>query len=522
MTHWTDVPSLGALVERGAAEFGTASFIEPVEAGGTAITYRDFARGVRCLSVYLDDAGAAPGSRVALCLNNSPLAQWFFVAAIAAGRVLVPLNPGMAGPEVSYALDESDPALIIADSRLRHRFASSFAGRPCRYVGSQAEFLAAVTAPAPGPPATTADSDDAEVIFMSDATGRPKGVVLSHRSLLAGSWAIGQALAMSRGDRFLTVSPLFHTSGQLSTTLAPLWVGGTTTAVQSERALIDFWRLADGFRPQWTFVVNSQLATLLQRPPPPGRTALRGVVAGGSRFTADLIRSFESAFGIRVHQCYGLTETAGSITCEYGQDAARSVGSAGRPLPVCEVRVTAGGRAAPPGVPGVIEVAGPNLFDRYLNQPGLTAQRLHDGWLATADLGYLDDLGNLFVVDRADTMLIVGGEKLYPWEIERLAPGLPGIAEAAAVAVPHEILGAEIVLVYQAEPGAAPDPAGWKGALGQELSRFKLPRRFVEVTQLGMPALPRTGGGAVDRPAVRQAVEQMAGPRAQDATHPAG
>jgi len=514
MPHWTDVPSLGALVERGAAEFGSASFIEPIDAGSPTITYRDLARSVRCLAACLDEAGAGPGSRVAVCLNNSPVAQWLFVAAIAAGRVLVPLNPGMASPEVAYALDESDPALILADSRLRRRFANAFEGRPCRYIDSEAQFLAAVTGSPPAPaglPAAAEGGGDAEVIFMSDATGRPKGVVLSHRSLLAGSWAIGAALAMSRGDRFLTVSPLFHTSGQLSTTLAPLWVGGTTTAVRSERALIDFWALVDGFRPQWTFVVNSLLATLLQRPPPSARTALRGVLAGGSRFTADLIRSFESAFGVRVHQCYGLTESAGSVTCEHGPQAARSVGSAGRPLPVCQVRVVADGQAVPSGVPGVIEVTGPNLFDRYLNQPELTSRRVHGGWLATADLGYLDGLGNLFVVDRADTMMIVGGEKLYPWEIERLVPGVPGMVEAAVVAVPHEILGAEIVLVYQAEAEAeaAPDPARWKDVLGQELSRFKLPRRFVPVTQLGMPALPRTSGGAVDRPALRQAVERM-------------
>ena len=194
----------------------------------------------------------------------------------------------------------------------------------------------------------------------------------------------------------------------------------------------------------------------------------------------------------------------------------------GRPLPICEVRVTIEGKPAPRGTPGVIEAAGPNLFDRYLNQPELTAQRLRGDWLTTADVGYLDEAGNLFVVDRVDTMIIVGGEKLYPWEIERLVPGLKGIAEAAAIGVPHEVLGTEVVLVYRAEAPAAGGPTAWKDVLGRELSRFKLPRRFIEISELGLTALPRTVSGAIDRPALGQAVERMAGSRDRDDTRPAG
>jgi long-chain acyl-CoA synthetase len=524
MHHWTDAASLLALVERGAAEFGPARFIEPMEADARPVTYRDLAHIIRCLATYLDEAGASPGTRVAMCLHNSPLAQCLFVGVMAAGRVLVPLNPGMAAAEISFILSESDPALVIADASLRRRFGECFQGRRCVYVDSEVGFSAAVLASPPSPierSAAGADAD-AEVIFMSDATGRPKGVVLTHRSLLAGSWAIGQAMAMSPGDRFLTVSPLFHTSGQMSTTLAPLWLGGTTTAVRSERALVDFWGLVGRFEPQWTFVVNSLLATLVQQPLHPASTALRGILAGGSRFTAELIHAFESEFGIRVHQCYGLTETAGSMTCEDTEQATRSVGSAGRPLPICEVRVTIDGRPAPRGTPGVIEVAGPNLFDRYLNQPELTAQRLRGGWLTTADVGYLDEAGNLFVVDRADTMIIVGGEKLYPWEIERLVPRLEGIAEAAAIGVPHAVLGTEVVLVYRAATSAVGGPTAWKDVLGRELSRFKLPRRFIEISELGLTVLPRTADGAVDRAALGQAVERGTGNRDHDDTLPAG
>jgi long-chain acyl-CoA synthetase len=512
MPDWTDVPSLWALVERGNGEFATAPFIEPIEPDTRPVSYRDLARITRSLATYLDEAGAGPGDRVAVCLNNSTLAQWLCVGVMAAGRVLVPLNPGMAAAEVSYVLGETDPAFVIADANLRKRFAASFEARSCAYVASETRLRDEVLAARPASVESLAAlnaSHDAEVIFMSDATGRLKGVVLSHRSLLAGSWAVGDAFRMSRGDRFLTVSPLFHTSGQLSTTLTPLWMGGTTTAVRSERAVVDFWDLVDRLRPQWTFVVNSLLATLVQQPRGRVPTALRGILAGGSRFTADLIRSFESTYDIPVHQCYGLTETAGTITCERPDSTTRSIGSAGRPLSICDVRVMTDGQVAPRGVPGVIEATGPNLFDRYLNQPELTAERLRDGWLSTADVGYLDHQGNLFVVDRADSMIIVGGEKLYPWEIERLIPKLEGIAEAAVVAVPHAVLGSELVLVYRTETSAPPDVPLWKDVLGQELSRFKLPRRFIDVSRLGRSVLPRAANGAVDRAALSRSVVRL-------------
>lgn len=507
---WSRIENLWSLVQRASERYGDRSFVEPIDAGPALVTYSQLPSVVEAVAGYLERSGVAEGQRVAVSLHNSPLLQILIIATIAARRVLVPLNPGMAPDEVDHVLRETEPALVVADARLRRRLGRVLDGLQCELVERDAAFLTSLldeSPPASGTFRSASPEEDAEIVFMSGPSGRPKGVVLSHRSLIAGGWAVGDAFGFEPGARFLTVSPLFHTSGQMSTTLAPLWTGGTTTAVRSDLAMLDFWGLVGRFRPHWTFVVNSFLALLLERGPRDEPHPLQGVLAGGSRFTAELIEGFESTFGVGVHQCYGLTETAGTSTCEEPGGRARSLGSAGRPLSICSVRIVAGDRAVPAGTVGEIEVRGPNLFTRYLNQPEMTAERLREGWLRTGDAGLLDERGNLFVVGRADGMIIVGGEKLYPAEVERLVPGLAGIDEAVVAPVPHPILGSELALVYRLRPGAEPAPEDWSDVLGRSLSVFKVPRRFVGVDELGFEGLPRDENGAVRRDAIDEALQ---------------
>jgi long-chain acyl-CoA synthetase len=514
---WSRIENLWSLVERAARRHGDRPFIESTDGTRTLLTFSQLADGVRAVAGFLKRRGVGEGRCVAVSLHNSPLLQFMFIATMAARRVLVPLNPAMAAGEVAHVLRETEPGMAVVDRRLSRRLAGVLDGVACELVDrddafmesllgeSRADADAAFTSASPG--------DDAEIVFMSGPSGRPKGVVLSHRSLIAGAWGVGEAFGFEPGARFLTVSPLFHTSGQMSTTLAPLWTGGVTTAVRSDQAMLDFWGLVERFRPHWTFVVNSFLALLLERGPTGRPHSLRGVLAGGSRFTSELIEGFESTFGVRVHQCYGLTETAGTSTCEDADPAARSLGSAGRPLPVCSLRIVAEGREAPAGEVGEvgeIEVRGPNLFTRYLGQPDMTAERLRDGWLRTGDAGRIDERGNLFVLGRADRMIIVGGEKLYPVEVERLVPELAGIEEAVVAPVPHPILGAELALVYRLRPGADPDPEGWTEVLARALSAFKVPRRFVAAGELGLSELPRGRDGAVLREEVEEALAHVA------------
>jgi acyl-CoA synthetase (AMP-forming)/AMP-acid ligase II len=130
------------------------------------------------------------------------------------------------------------------------------------------------------------------------------------------------------------------------------------------------------------------------------------------------------------------------------------------------------------------------------------------GWLHSGDLGYLDEEGNVFVVDRLDAMIHVGGENVYPSEIENLSVLLDGVEEVVVTAIPDKILGAELVLVYKARDGYQPNPASWTEILAKHVSTFKIPKRRVPVEELGLETIPRAANGKLLRAEIQRAVQQ--------------
>jgi acyl-CoA synthetase (AMP-forming)/AMP-acid ligase II len=235
---------------------------------------------------------------------------------------------------------------------------------------------------------------------------------------------------------------------------------------------------------------------------------LRGILTGGSAIDAALIQGFELRFGVPVRTVYGLTETASISTCEYLDPSPRSYGSSGRPLDICRVRVHSerDGLQAPdalvPFQKGEILISGSNVFESYLGDPELTLERKVDGWVRTGDVGYFDKYGNLFVVDRLDSMLIVGGENVYPAEVEKLCALLPGAAQIVLVGVDDSIWGKELVLVYKPERGTTPSVSSWRRILEEQIAAIKIPRRYVSIQELGLTDFPRKENGKLDRRSV--------------------
>jgi acyl-CoA synthetase (AMP-forming)/AMP-acid ligase II len=501
-------PDMLSLVALAARRHGDRTYLKPVEPGLDPLTFEDVHAFALRLGDLLDELAAPVGERVAVVLHNSSLMTLLFLGVIAARRVLVPLNPKSGLSEVDHVLRATSPRLVLVEASSAQRLRPVTAGWRSIVVDDQVGFIRETLRrpAAPLEPGDAAPEADAEIVFTSGSTGRPKGVVLPHRSLLADAFGLGQRFGFTRDESFLTVCPLFHNSGQLFTTLTALWCGATTTCVRSDLAMLRFWPLVDRHQPTWTLVVNAFLALLVQAPGAPSRPSLKGVLAGGSRLGADLIGSFESRFAVPVYQTYGLTETTSISTVELPGHPDRAVGSAGRPLSVCSVRIVQDGGEPPAGEPGEIQVSGENLFARYLDQPELTAERVGDGWLRTGDVGYLDRMGNLFIIDRLDSMVIVGGENVYPSEVENLVPELDGVEEAVVVGVPDEIMGSRLVMVYRLRPGAEPEHARWRDVFVRHLSPFKIPERLLAVDVLGWEELPHATNGKVLRRRVQEAV----------------
>lgn len=521
------VDSFRDLLSRASVQYGDKPFFVEDEHLGR-VSYLDVLRFARGLEQQLDALGVRPGAAVASIFHNCGLSALLFLAVIAARRLYVPLNPASSPSEIEDMLRRSGSQLVLLDPA--HSRSNDFGSRVALRIQDHREYFLERCRSAENcrslgegrstyaPSAAGSDRDTAfagEIVFTSGSTGRPKGVVLSERNLLANASALVDAYKMSSDDRFLTVCPLFHNSGQIPSTLACALSGGSTAAVRSDVGMLHFWHYLNKHRGHWCLVMTSFLALLLARKESPaGWHAMRGLLTGGSAIDAALINRFESRFGIPVRTVYGLTESASIATCEHLDPAPRVVGSSGRALSCSDVRIGTDPSALytweqpEARERGEIWIGGPTVFDRYVGDAELTQFRIRDGWLRTGDLGYFDSTGNLFVVDRLDSMLIVGGENVYPAEIERLCALLPGAAQIVAVGVDHPIWGKQLTLVYKTSEESPPLLKTWHQVFTVQLAAFKVPQRYVGLQELGLADFPRKENGKLDRPRITALVRQ--------------
>ncbi len=498
------------LVSAAAEEYGDRPYLVP-ESEGRVVSFADVLTFTKGCAAFLDAHDVPPGARVSVIMRNSSLAALLFIGVIAAQRMLVPLNPKSGPAELDALLAHAQPSLVLGTSATAAKLAPGPAWVAIDDEEALLTEILALGATTHSELAAPADggASDAEIVYTSGSTGTPKGVVLSHRALLANSLAMAKWADAGPDDIFLNVVPLFHAGGQGFPTLTPLWSGGRTVCVRSEVAMARFWLYVDRHRPTWTLVVNAFLANLVERPERPKVNSLKGILAGGSALGRELIHRFQDTFGIPVYQVYGMTEMTSLTTVEPRSRKPGDDRNAGPAVAFAKVRVVdAAGHDLPAGENGEILLSGPAMFTRYEAAPELTTKRLDDGWVRSGDLGHLDDRGELSIVDRIDSMVIVSGENVYPAEIENVVPRLDGIEDAVVAALPHAVTGVEIVLVYTLLPGAAADADAWRAVLMKLLSVFKVPRRFIELKEIGIDAFPRTPLGKIQRSEVqRQAVD---------------
>ena len=510
------VQSFRDLLREAGDRFGSQPFLidDPLLRSPSYEKLACFANGVER---ELDSLRIPPGATVATLFHNCGLAASLFLAVIASRRILVPLNPLSSTAELDYILNRAACQAVLFDPT--HARSTEFGERKRVPIQHHEEYFGRLVAAGQGastPSASAAEPAFAgEIVFTSGSTGQPKGVVLSERNLLVDAASLAQVYDLRSTDRFLSVCPLFHNSGQVLTTLACALVGGSTAAVKSDVGMLNFWSYVDRYQPQWSLGMTSFLALLLASPGSPKQAqAMRGLLTGGSAIDGALVQAFESRFRIPVRTIYGLTETASISTCEWLDPRPRSLGSSGRPLPICEIRIDCEASADAPTngsrtlQAGEILIKGEHVFDRYVGDPELTRRRKVDGWVRTGDIGYFDEHGNLFVIDRMDSMLIVGGENVYPAEVEKLCGHLPGAAQIVVSGIEHPIWGHQLILTYKPASGTKPSLEEWHRILSEHLSAAKIPQRYLSLEDLGLADFPRLQNGKLDRHALRILVRE--------------
>jgi len=489
-------------VDLQAREQPDAPYLIAPETGRT-LTYGKLKQDSEALGRYLLALGLSKGDKVALMLHNSYQAARLFIGVMYGGFTVSPLNLLSQHSQLAYVLEHSDTRLVFTSREFFEPLNEVLEklARKIEIIVIDADAVSIFDAdslPETELPAVV-DHDEAMLMYTSGTTGKPKGCVLSHRSVIAGGEYTSAAHGLTRNDRVLCAMPLYHINGQIVTAVAPLVHGGSVVMPHRFSAS-SYWELVSRYRCTWINVVPTMIAYLLNGPDPreKGRAVsqVKFCRSASAPLPPDLHRAFEKKFGIGIIETFGMTETNAPCFTNPLDPARRKIGSPG-PAYGNEAKIIdpATGKTLPPGVAGEIMVRGDNVMTRYYKEPENTARTLEpDGWMHTGDVGYLDADGFLFVTGRIKEIIIKGGENIAPREIDEALLRHPAVLEAAAVGIPDPNYGQEIMACVVLKPGSQCTVEELAAYSQRELGQYKAPKVIRLVS-----SLPKGPSGKVQR-----------------------
>jgi long-chain acyl-CoA synthetase len=440
------------------------------------------------MSTLLTSAGVEPGDRVGIMLPNVPAFPIAFYGALAAGAVVVPMNPLLKSREVGYYLSDSGAKVVLA----WHAVAGE-AAKGAADAGAQAFTVATPDAAdlLAGHEAAREwsgrdDDDDAVILYTSGTTGKPKGAQLTHTNLVRNAELTARTLLRNDPDDVMMgCLPLFHVFGLTCALNATVAAGGVLTllprfdpAKALEIIQRDAVTIFEG--------VPTMYAAILHLPEADPRLAatLRVCVSGGASLPVEIMRGFEEKFGCIILEGYGLSETSPVASFNH-PDQVRKAGSIGIPVEGVQLRlIDETGQTVPEGEIGEIAIRGHNVMKGYWGKPEATAEAITDGWFRTGDLAKVDADGYYYIVDRKKDMIIRGGYNVYPREIEEVLHEHPAVAEVAVIGIPHAELGEEVAAAVALKPGASATPEELRSFVRDKVAAYKYPRQIWLVESL--------------------------------------
>jgi long-chain acyl-CoA synthetase len=424
--------------------------------------------------------GVQRGDRVLLLAKNKP--EWIIsaLAALAAGAVLVPVNPALTAAEVSYIVEHCAPALVFTDDDLLGIVSAAAAPSAVVVFGGAGDQSWNSVVAEGGPEHAFADcrSDDPAVIFYtSGTTGRPKGVLLAHQALVAITDVTCQNFQLQPGDSSLIPNSLSF--------IYPLMIN-CFSCIRSGATVV----LQDRFHPEHALrAIEQQRITIFMGVPTMftmmlnwaqdervDLASLRFCVSAGSGLPWNVVQRFKERFGATLYDLWGQTEGTPITSYNPATEPNGRPDSCGRALPGCAVRIIDdGGNDLPPDTVGEVLLAGPNVMLGYYKNPQATEDTLRNGWIFTGDLGKLDADGYLYIVGRIRDMIIRGGANIYPVEIEEALYAHPAILECAVVGVPDELYGEAVKACVVTRTGQPVSAEVLQQHCGQRLAGYKIP-----------------------------------------------
>ncbi|MFL6216768.1 MAG: class I adenylate-forming enzyme family protein [Blastocatellia bacterium] len=460
--------SVGELLERRVEQYRDKPFLF-VESDGRAFTYAEFDREVNRAALLLASLGVGRGDRVSLYLTNSAEYLIAYFACFELGAWAGPVNALLKPQEIEFIVSNTEALAVITQPDLYSNLVAVRDHLPSvRHVvgvgdwrviddNEQISDSAPITMraaseaitdnqPAPGPRPPAPD-DEAIIIYTSGTTGKPKGVLLTHGNLLTNAREIAEWLRLGEDDRSLMIMPLFHVNALMTTGLAALWAGGSIVLAPRFSASRHWQTVSD-----YGVTYFGSVATMLSRlnhtypqgvPDDLDTSRLRFALCGSAPVPVEVMKTYEALFRCPVIEGYGLSESTCRSTFN-PVDGRRKVGSVGLPIGNEMSVVDDNDQPLAPFQVGEIVLRGANMLKGYYKNEAATGEAFRSGWFHTGDLGYKDDEGFYYIVDRKSDMIIRGGENIYPREIDEVLYEHPKVKDAATVGVADETYGEEV------------------------------------------------------------------------------
>jgi len=513
------VPALPATMPGFLDLFGQLNgAVVAVIAGEESLTFADLnARADAAARALVGTHGIRPGDRVGIAMRNCPAWIVTYMAVLRAGGVATLINGWWQRHELAHALELSEPALVVADGPRAQRVADAgWAGRLLtlpidRPIDEAMEPVGTADAPLP----TIAAGDDATILFTSGSTGEAKGAVSTHGALTTAIYNFTAALATLRGLKeqvgetvappvALLSVPFFHVTGAV-----PLML--TSLAIARTMVLMPKWdagealRLIERHKVTYFLGVPTMSLELLVHPERDNfdLSSLTDLGAGGAPRPAAHVERMRREMGAAQPALgYGLTETNATGCSNFWTNYAEKPESTGRAQPFVEVAIMDDARApVPTGAHGEVALrSAANMRGYWRNEAATRAAVTEDGWFLTGDIGYLDEDGYLFIVDRKKDIIIRGGENISCQEVEAAIYAHPAVAEACVFGLADERLGEVPGAVVYLEPGETLDAQALKDFVAERLAAFKQPA----AVWVHEEPLPKLGTGKIDKVGLRE------------------
>ncbi|MCM2284627.1 MAG: AMP-binding protein [Desulfobacula sp.] len=479
----------------------------------TAFTFREVRKKSEEAAACFQALGIQKGSPVAIMSQNSFDFVFSFFGILKAGGVAVPVNHKLTAVEVDYILENSGASLFLFDGSLA-KVALGLSGEIRKIsldtLTQDLPFLKDLMDKAPVfAPVPIRDEDRAEILYTSGTTGKPKGCVHTHQSVVSAGITGAKAIGLTETDIMLIAMPIWHSSPLNNWFMGITYAGGASVLLREYHPLhfleaIEKKACTAYFGAPISYLMPLQMIPHFSKF---NLSSMRAWIYGGGPIAPETVKKLTQAYqSDRFYQVYGMTEAGPTGTVLYPEDHLEHAGSIGnKALPGAQIKVMKNDTApAGTGETGEIWLKADSMMKEYLGNPGATTDAFHDGWYRTGDMARVEEGGFLFIVDRIKDMIVTGGENVYSKEVEDRIMEHPAIAEAAVIGAAHAEWGETVCAVIVLAKDADLTAEALAEFLAQRLAKYKIPRKFHFVTEL-----PHTPSGKIMKYKLREELSHV-------------